>query len=208
MKTVKKQRVKSSFSVRLTASTALAAGVLSVAMSAQAAPVLDHVVAGGVSVDNLTGVGNVTVTQTTDKGVVNWNSFNIGTTETTQFVQPSANAVTLNRVTGDTNPSQIMGTLTANGKVAIVNPNGVVFGNKSKVDVAGLVATTADMNSDEFMAGGTAFNKDGAAGATVENQGSITAKEGGLVALVAPNVKNSGVITARKGSVIYTVMVW
>ena len=202
MKTTKKQRVKSSYSVRFTASSALAAGVLSVAMSAHAAPVLDHVVAGGVSVDNITGVGNVIVTQTTNQGVVNWNNFNIGATESTQFVQPSASSVTLNRVTGDANPTQILGNLTANGKIAIVNPNGVLFGSTAKVDVAGLVATTADMSSDDFMAGGTTFSKDGAAGALVENRGSITAQEGGLVALVAPNVKNSGVITARKGTVL------
>jgi len=202
MKNTKKQHIKSAFSTKLVASSALAAGVLGVAMSAQAAPVLDHVVAGGVSVDNTSGIGNVVVTQTTNQGVVNWQNFNIGKTESTQFVQPSANSVTLNRVTGDSNPSQILGSLTANGKVAIVNPNGVVFGRDSKVDVAGLVATTADIDSDAFMTGGTSFNKAGAAGATVDNQGSITAKDGGLVALVAPNVKNSGVITARKGTVI------
>lgn len=202
MKNTKKQHIKSAFSTKLVASSALAAGVLGVAMSAQAAPVLDHVVAGGVSVDNTSGIGNVVVTQTTNQGVVNWQNFNIGKTESTQFVQPSTNSVTLNRVTGDANPSQILGSLTANGKIAIVNPNGVVFGRDSKVDVAGLVATTADIDSDAFMAGGTSFDKAGAAGASVDNQGSISAKDGGLVALVAPNVKNSGVITARKGTVI------
>lgn len=198
-----KQKSKSSlFSVRFMATSALAVGVLSTAMDANAAPVLDHVVAGGVTVDNVTGVGNVTVTQTTNQGVVNWTNFNIAPTETTQFVQPSANSVTLNRVTGDANPSQIMGTLTANGKVAIVNPNGIVFGKNSQVDVAGLVATTADIDSDAFMAGSTHFDTYGADGAKIENKGTITAQDGGLVALVAPNVKNSGVITARKGTVL------
>lgn len=202
MKMAKQQYKKSLFSVHFMATSAMAVGVLSTAMTAHAAPVLDHVVAGGVTVDNVTGVGNVTVTQTTNQGVVNWNNFNIAPTETTQFVQPSANSVTLNRVTGDANPSQIMGTLNANGKVAIVNPNGIVFGKNSKVDVAGLVATTADIDSDAFMAGSTHFNQYGADNASVVNKGSITAQDGGLVALVAPNVKNSGVITARQGTVL------
>jgi filamentous hemagglutinin family protein len=141
------------------------------------------------------------ITQTTDKAVIDWRSFNIAADELARFNQPSASSMTLNRVcTG--NPSSILGTLTANGRVLLVNPNGVFFGPGSRVDVAGLVATTADITNEDFMAGNLRFAVPSAApDAAVINEGTITVHEAGLAALVAPVVANTGVIQARLGKV-------
>lgn len=190
------------FTSRLTATTVLAGMVMGFSGAVYAAPVLDSVVTAGVTVDNITGSGNVTVNQgSVQRGIVNWQTFDVKKTETVEFVQPSANAVMLNRVTGDVKASEIHGSIKANGQVAIVNPNGVLFGKNAKVDVAGLVATSADISDEDFQNGDMNFTKRGADDALVENRGMITAKEAGLVALVSPRVKNSGVITARKGTV-------
>src|SRR5476649_2159328 len=94
------------------------------------------------------------INQTSQRAVIDWRSFNIAPNETTNFNQPNANAVTLNRVNNG-NPSEILGNLHANGDVILVNPNGVFFGQGSKVDVNGLVATTANISNSAFMAGGT-----------------------------------------------------
>ena len=84
------------------------------------------VVGGQVSVQN-PGSANVTVNQFSQNAIVNWHTFNIGTGERTQFVQPNSSSVILNRVTGALGPSQILGTLDANGKVFVVNRDGTVY---------------------------------------------------------------------------------
>ena len=90
----------------------------------------------------------------------------------------------------------------ANGQVLLINGSGILFGPTSKVDVAGLVASTSDIRNDDFMAGRMKFDLPGRRGATVVNQGDITVADSGLVALVAPGVENSGHIHARLGRVV------
>lgn len=141
------------------------------------------------------------INQTTDKAVIEWESFNIGVTDTTRFVQPSSSSWTLNRVTGAAEPSQILGTLQSNGNLAIVNPDGILFGRNARVDVGGLIATTHDIANDDFMAGRFNFNQPGNPAASIVNEGSISISDYGLAAFVAPAVRNSGAITARLGRV-------
>ncbi len=167
-----------------------------------ALPVGGAVQDGTVTINAPVG-GSLTVDQTTTRGVINWNSFNINTGEAVHFNQTQgAAAATLNRVTGDINASQIKGQLTALGEVVVVNPNGVVFSADADVDVARLIASSADVGTADYMAGNYNFDAAGAANAKIENHGSLTAADGGIVALIAPKVSNSGVITANKGAVL------
>ncbi|MFH1217589.1 MAG: filamentous hemagglutinin N-terminal domain-containing protein, partial [Pseudomonadota bacterium] len=158
-----------------------------------------NVVAGSASM--VRSSARLEVNQVTDKAVIDWRSFNIAADELTRFNQPSTSSMTLNRVTtGD--PSSILGTLTANGRVMLVNPNGVFFGPGSRVDVGGLVATTADIADTDFMAGNLRFSlPSSVSDAAVVNQGTITVHDAGLAALVAPVVANTGIIHARLGKV-------
>ena len=158
-------------------------------------------VVGGAAAVQGTGTPTVTVTQSSQHAVINWNSFNIGTGETTQFVQPNSAATVLNRVLGDPNPSQIFGTLTANGRVFLINPNGVLIGNGAVINTAGFLATTHDIANQDFMAGRYNFNIPGRPDASIVNLGSITASNAGFAALVAPGVRNSGTITANFGKI-------
>jgi len=103
----------------------------------------------------------------------------------------------LNRVLGP-DPSTILGNLSANGNVFLVNPNGVLFGANAQVNVGGLIASTLQITDADFMAGQYRFS--GAGTGSVVNQGSITA-DGGSVALLGANVSNQGVISARMGAV-------
>lgn len=140
------------------------------------------------------------VNQTSDKLITSWHNFDTLYGESTRFNQPGANSIALNRVR-DGNPTQILGNLSANGKLVIVNPNGVFFGAGSKVDVAGMVASTADISNQNFNNGKLVFDKAGNPDSSIINKGSITAKEGGLVALVGPSVTNDGIIVANSGTV-------
>lgn len=140
------------------------------------------------------------IVQSTNRAVINWQSFSIGAKELVNFQQPSRQAATLNRVIG-VDPSVILGRLTANGVVFLVNANGVLFGPGSKIDVGSLIATTAGISNENFMAGRYRFDQVTNRFATVVNRGEITAAEGGLVALVAPGVENTGIIRANLGKV-------
>lgn len=167
--------------------------------AAQANPQGGTVVAGQASI----GTPNATtvqVRQQSGKAIIDWRSFSIGAGETTQFIQPDAKSITLNRVTGG-DPSQILGNLNANGQVWLINANGILFGKSARVDTAGLLATTIDIDNQNFLSGAYKFNGAGKPGAMVENRGAITIRDAGLAALVAPGVENSGVITASLGRI-------
>ncbi len=141
----------------------------------------------------------LTINQTTEKAIIDWQAFGIGSAEQVDF-QLSQGGVTLNRVTGN-DPSHILGQLTSNGDLWLINPNGVLFGANSQVDVNGLIATTSNISNTDFLNGNYNFNIPASLSSSIVNQGSITAAEGGLVALVAPGVQNLGVINARLGKV-------
>ncbi|WP_090143255.1 YDG domain-containing protein, partial [Limnohabitans sp. DM1] len=142
---------------------------------------------------------NMAIHQSTARAVVNWQSFDIGKDAKVNIVQPTAQAVLLNRVTGVA-PSQIFGQMSANGQVVLVNPNGVTFGKDGSVSAAGLTASTLNISDADFMAGRKRFTRDGATG-EVLNQGTLTAAPGGYVALLGASVSNEGKIYAPKGNV-------
>lgn len=159
-------------------------------------PVGGVVAAGGA---NIASNGfNTTITQSTSNVVINWQGFSIGTGHTVQFVQPGSSSVALNRVLG-ADPSVILGTLTSNGKVFLLNPNGILFGKGASVNVGGLVASTMKIADGDFMAGKYAFTDAGTG--SIVNQGNINAADGGYVALMGRSVSNQGAISARLGTV-------
>jgi filamentous hemagglutinin family protein len=156
-------------------------------------------VSAGSVANDVTG-NRLTLTQTGNRAVIDWQSFNINAGKTVEFMQPGASAAVLNRVSAGAGLSEIYGTLTANGMVLLMNPNGVLFGRGATVNVGSLIATTGTVNQADFMAGGN-FAVSGANGSSVTNQGTITAQNAGLVALVAPSVSNQGSITATGGRI-------
>lgn len=182
--------------------TVAVAVMLAFAAPAWCGPVGGAVVAGSAAIAGTGGTGNSTlITQSSQNAVINWQSFNVRAGETVRFVQPDSNAVTLNRVIGP-DPSAIFGTVSANGKVFLVNPNGILFGKGASVNVGSLIASTANISDSDFMAGRYRFT--GAGAGTVVNQGTITAGGsggGGYVALLGATVSNEGTIAARLGSV-------
>ncbi len=172
--------------------------VLMTAGPALAGPQGGVVSAGNATIQTINKKTNIH--QSSNKAIIDWRSFDIAPDEHTQFYQPSKTSVTLNRI-NDVKPSQIDGRISANGHVVLVNPNGVVFGAGSQVDVGALTATSADIDNDAFMNGRMDFDKAGNLDAKIINEGTITAKEAGLVSLVAPHVENHGVIEAKLGKI-------
>ena len=148
----------------------------------------------------ITQQGKVTnINQSSQKAAINWQKFNIAADETVNFKQPNAHSVTLNRVIGN-EKSVINGAMNANGKVFLLNPHGTLIGKGAKINVGGLVASTANISDDDFMQGKYRFTGNGSG--AVENYGEIAVPAGGVVALIAPIVKNNGNIKADSASVL------
>jgi len=170
------------------------------AASALAGPNGANVVGGAATVQGQ-GTANVTVNQSTQNAIINWQTFNIGSGETTRIYMPNSSSTQLDRVTGGQGASQILGTLYSNGKVFLVNPDGILFGMGARINVGSLVATTNDIHDNDFMAGKYNFTIPGNPNASIVNMGTITAQTSGFAALVAPGVRNTGTITARLGTI-------
>ncbi|TFL11238.1 filamentous hemagglutinin N-terminal domain-containing protein [Pusillimonas caeni] len=164
----------------------------------QGLPAGGQVVAGSGSIGAAAG-GKLVIDQASHRLAIDWRQFDIGADNTVQFNQPGRDAVALNRVLGP-DASQIMGQLQANGRVFLINPNGVLFGQNAQVNVGGLVASTLDIGNADFMAGHYRFQGNGNP-APVVNRGRINAGDGGAVALLGGQVHNQGVIQARMGTV-------
>jgi filamentous hemagglutinin family protein len=178
---------------------ALAFGV-SGAASAQMLPTDGQVVAGAASI-NTPASNQMVINQASQNAIINWQSFGIGNGASVQFVQPNVDAAVLNRVIGN-DISQINGSLSANGKVFVSNPNGIVFGAGAYVDVGGIMATTKDISNNKFMSGDYTFMRAAGAGdASVTNKGTINANNG-FVVLHGDKVDNQGNINANNGKVI------
>lgn len=148
---------------------------------------------------SMTQAGNImSIVQSSQRGIVNWTTFSIGAKNIVNIQQPNASAILLNRVTGN-ELSTIAGQLNANGRVFLINPNGVMFGSGASVNVGGLVASTLGLTtSDANFLGGTtnfSFERLNANAKTVVNEGGITAT-GGPVVLMGAGVSNTGTITA------------
>src|SRR5580658_3513921 len=169
---------------------ALVAGMVLGAGTALANPQGATVVSGGISI-TMPNSTTLDVTQTTNNGIINWQSFNIANGEKTIFQQPSTAATTLNKI-GSNFPSTIAGQLTANGNLILINPNGIIFAKGSQVNANSLIATPSDIRDEDFLAGNLKFQPGANPNASVINAGHITVGQNGLAALVAPNVVNSG----------------
>lgn len=133
----------------------------------------------------------MTIDQASNNLNLNWQSFNIGSGETVKFNQPSVNSVAINNILGN-QASEIYGNLTANGKVFLINPNGILFGKTAQVDVGGLVASTLKMENQSS----NSYSFTGNSGRIV-NQGNLTGKQ---IALLSPEIVNQGLIVAKEGT--------
>ncbi len=139
----------------------------------------------------------LTITQTSDRAIINWQDFSLANGTLARFVQPDATSAVLNRVVSGL-PSALNGTLEANGRVFLINPNGILVGAGARIDTAGFVASTLDVANHEFLAGGD-LHFSGGSTAAITNLGAINAL-GGDVFLIARQVENSGTITAANGT--------
>lgn len=142
--------------------------------------------------------GNTTLLQqSSDKAIVNWDSFNIDANEHVSIIQPQG-GIALYRVIGQ-DGSRIMGSLSATGSLFLVNQNGIYFGRNAQVDVGSIVASTLNINDADFLNANYRFS--GTSTHAVENLGIIKTQDEGYIVLLANTVSNDGHLIAQHGSV-------
>ncbi len=155
----------------------------------------------GTASSKHTDAGSLEIT-VSDKAIINYKSFNIGENEKVVFKQPGKSSCVLNRVNGQ-DPSAILGSLQANGKVFLINSRGVYFGPSASVDVGSLIASTLDINDHDFLQEKYSFFlKPGSETTSIHNAGVLSASAEGAIALLAPYIRNDGVIRASQGRVV------
>ena len=159
---------------------------------ARAGPEGAQVINGDVSIQQ--SAYNTTITAS-DKAIINYSSFDIARPETVQFIQPGSNASVLNRILS-ASPTNINGTLLANGRVFFVNPAGIYIGAGARINVNQLVASGLNISNSDFING--RYNFVGGNGSVINN-GDISA-EG--VYLIGNQVTNSGNISCPDGYVV------
>ena len=139
---------------------------------------------------------------TSNKAIINFQKFNIGEGEHVEFVQPSRKSIVLNRVKGG-DPSKLLGKLSANGRVFLVNPNGIYIGPKATVNAASFLASTFNIRDEDFLNDKYHFFLEpGTEKAQIINEGTIAASPEGFVAFFAPIIQNHGTILARAEKII------
>ncbi|NIE56311.1 MULTISPECIES: GLUG motif-containing protein [unclassified Burkholderia] len=191
-----RRRGKTGSGKRLAAATASLLGLA--ALPAFALPSGEAITSGKADIVRADDGRSMNINQHTDKLITNWQDFSVANGERVNFNQPTDKSLALNRVIGS-NGSQIDGQISANGRVFLVNPNGVMFGAGAQVNVGGLVASTQNLSDADFLAGHYRFS--GSSTQAVVNHGTLTAADGGGIALLGARVANNGVIQAKLGSV-------
>ncbi len=186
-------KTKESRSYRKTLACAALIGMTLGVGTAMAGPEGAQVVHGAASINQ---AGNVTNITTSHQAIINYSKFNIGPSETVNFIQPGASSRVLNRI-NSVRPTVIEGRLNANGSVYFVNPQGVRFTNGAVVNVGSIFAAAGSMSNQDFLAGHDRFT---ALSGSVVNEGLINARE---VGMVGQRVINQGQINlADSGGLI------
>ncbi len=158
---------------------------------------------GGKVIDGSASIykqgSTLNIDQSTDKAIIDWNSFSVGKDNTVNFNQPSRESATLNRVTGSFT-SEIAGRINANGSVFLVNPNGILITADGVIDTGNFVASTLDIDNNDFLNSNYTFTKSDQNG-VVSNRGTVSVDDGGFVALLGGAVKNDGFVRAHVGTI-------
>ncbi len=144
----------------------------------------------GVSVDT-------TINQAAMRVDIDWTGFDTTAAESVTFMQPDGSALAVNRISG--NRTRFDGTLNANGRIFLINQNGITFGQTAQINAGALLATTSRLDSSTPDDTAHTFTNDGYG--SIVNDGDITVSDGGFAVLAAPYVENNGYIKADLGQV-------
>ena len=155
--------------------------LLSLTSLAQAAPSLNQVTNGNATVTQ--NAGDTTINQTSASATIDWHSFNTTQHQTVVFNQPNTQSLTVNNIL-DANPTTIHGSITANGRIILLNPNGFYFGANSSVSAHTFIAAATTNSNTTYnpLTNRLSIINNYAINGTITNDGTITATKTQLIA--------------------------
>ena len=175
----------------------------------------NFVVTGGSVTPNPAAPGtHDTITTTAARTILDFDGFTLAAGNRLDIVVTSASDIVLIRVGGPSaSHVQVNGFLNVTtglaaspgapaieevptnvgGNVWFIGPNGVAFGGSSRVNAGGLLATSADVASQDFL-GRQTVNFSGGTGSVTQDALSVITGNGGHVALIGNSVSQSGTI--------------
>lgn len=159
-------------------------------------PINPLVLAGKARFEN-PNPSTLVVNTPSERLVINWDSFSVNKGELTKFAQPGKDSAVLNRVTGGSR-SDIFGAIDANGRVYLINPNGILIDKNAQINTSAFLASALDVSDQEFLDGGD-LRFFGDSKGTVINFGTINAFDGDVI-LLGFQVDNQGNIIAPNGT--------
>ncbi|MBX2860057.1 MAG: filamentous hemagglutinin N-terminal domain-containing protein [Vampirovibrio sp.] len=172
--------------------------------SAYALPAGWQVVSGDVHIQEAGSVLNVT--SKSNQAIVNYQTFNVGASETVNFFLPNTTSSILNQVLGGN--SLISGALNSNGQVLLVNPAGITLSATAQVNTGGFLASTLPIQNQHYLGnpnGSWLFTTDALQPsdqpAAILNNGVIETTPGGFITLISQSVTNGGSLTAPDGQI-------
>lgn len=132
-----------------------------------------------------------------------WTSFSVAVGHSVRIQQPTAASMSINRVVAP-NPSLLMGGVSSNGQVVLVNPYGITVGPGAVIDTARFTASTLGMSEADAAAGRLRFAADGVPGPLVVKEGAEVVARGGDVVLLARDVQveSKALVRSEGGAVI------
>ena len=159
-----------------------------------ALPTGGTIVTGTIEI-NQPSLGRLNVNQSSQQGIVNWNTFNVGRNSSVHFNQPSIKSTILNNVLSG--QSIINGSIFSNGSLILVNPSGILLGPTSAVRAEGAILSTLNLTNQNYLNNNLTFSTNKLANLTTA--GKIDAQ---YVALISPEINNKGQIIAKASTAL------
>jgi filamentous hemagglutinin family protein len=158
----------------------------------------------------------ITIEQTQQKSILTWETYNLSENTDLRYDQKgNRDWISLNRVLDpNARPSRILGSITADGTVLVINQNGIIFGAGAQINVGSLMASTLEVGPGWLRGGSNGGN----VRSTIEmrNQNflangllgydQVPAVNGneGSATFSALNGLNNGTVTVQEGAEITT----
>ena len=158
-------------------------------IAATTLPTGGNVISGTVTI-SIPEVGKMDVNQTSNQGIVNWDTFNVGSSASVHFNQPTSRSSILNNVLSG--QSIINGSIFSNGRLILVNPTGILTGPTSAIRSEGAILSTLNLTNQNYL--NNTYNFSTNNNSTLINEGNI---EGEYVALLSPIITNKGTINTN-----------
>jgi len=158
-------------------------------IAATTLPTGGNVISGNVTI-SIPEVGKMDVNQTSNQGIVNWDTFNVGSSASVHFNQPTSRSSILNNVLSG--QSIINGSIFSNGRLILVNPTGILTGPTSAIRSEGAILSTLNLTNQNYL--NSTYNFSTNNNSTLINEGNI---EGEYVALLSPIITNKGTINTN-----------